>query len=59
MRTPNQNWALEQELKVRVFGIPRTCWTAEVHKALSQYGTIVRIEMTDGTMDFGAFVTFQ
>jgi hypothetical protein len=52
-----QDWADNQERKVRISNLPRGCWTMDVYQALRQFGTIVRIEI-----DFqrtSAWVTFQ
>ncbi|KAF2867202.1 RNA dependent RNA polymerase-domain-containing protein [Massariosphaeria phaeospora] len=53
------NWALAQETKIKVFRIPRGCWTKDVYEAFSRYGTIVRIEMQKGAVDSIAWVSFQ
>lgn len=62
LRPPVMNdaaWASQQECKIKLVGMPKTCWTKQVFKALSSYGTIVRIEMQQGTLDNNAWVVFQ
>jgi RNA-dependent RNA polymerase len=58
-RGNNNNWAYHQELKIKIFGLPRGCWTQNVYEGLSKYGRVVRIEMQAGSMDCNAWVTFQ
>lgn len=58
-RGNNNNWAYHQELKIKVLGLPRGCWTQSVYKDLSKYGRVVRIEMQAGSMGCNAWVTFQ
>jgi RNA-dependent RNA polymerase len=53
------NWAALQEYKIKILGMPKSYWTKAVHKAMSQYGTVVRIEMSKGSLDSSAWVTFQ
>ena len=58
-RNREQNWAYQQELKIRVVGIPPGCWTFDVYSALSQYGTIIRIDIQPSSAGCSAWVTFQ
>jgi RNA-dependent RNA polymerase len=58
-RGNNSNWAYHQELRIKVLGLPRGCWTRNVYEDLSKYGKVVRIEMQAGSMDCNAWVTFQ
>lgn len=58
LRDGKTNWASQQELKIKLQGIPKVYWTKDVYLALSKYGTIVRIEMDGGTRN-GAWVVFQ
>jgi RNA-dependent RNA polymerase len=58
LRDGKSNWASQQELKIKLQGIPKAYWTKDVYVALSKYGTIVRIEMEGGTRN-GAWVVFQ
>ncbi|KAF2273695.1 RdRP-domain-containing protein [Westerdykella ornata] len=58
-RLSKQHWAMEQELKIKISGLPKGFWTAEVHEWLASRGNIVRIEMIPGSADCGAWVVFQ
>jgi RNA-dependent RNA polymerase len=58
-RNEQSNWAVLQEYKIKILGLPRSYWTKGVYKVMSQYGTVVRIEMEPGSRDSGAWVTFQ
>lgn len=54
-----QHWAYQQENKIRVSGIPKNCWTKEVHDAFSPYGNIVRIGIQPGYDNNSAYVIFE
>jgi RNA-dependent RNA polymerase len=58
-RNGQSNWAALQEYKIKILGLPKSYWTKAVYKALSQYGTVVRIEMVPGSQDNSAWVSFQ
>jgi RNA-dependent RNA polymerase len=58
-RNGQSNWAVLQEYKIKILGLPKSYWTKAVYKAMSQYGTVVRIEMEPGSRDNNAWVTFQ
>jgi RNA-dependent RNA polymerase len=49
----------QQESKIKLLGMPKTCWTKQVFETISQYGTVVRIEMQQGYLDNNAWVTFR
>jgi RNA-dependent RNA polymerase len=53
------HWALEQESKIRIVGIPKYCWTKDVYFAMSSFGTVTRIEMEGGSRDNNAWVIYQ
>lgn len=59
MRNDNKHWALEQEFKVKILGLPNDCWTKEVYFAMSRLGTVVRIEMQPDSQAQNAFVSFK
>jgi RNA-dependent RNA polymerase len=52
-------WADLQEHKIKVLGLPKTCWTKEVCEGLSLYGNVVRVEIELGSRNYNAWVTFQ
>ncbi len=54
-----QNWAYQQEEKIRLQDIPRAYWTNDIYQSLSRYGTIVRIEMQPRSNCYNAFVVFR
>jgi RNA-dependent RNA polymerase len=55
-----KNWAQGQEYKIKILDMPNTCWTREVHEAMSSYGNVVRIEIQSaGGRDNNAWVVFQ
>jgi RNA-dependent RNA polymerase len=66
-QTPHNNhsqWASQQESKVRVLCLPKHWWTQDVYHAMSRFGTVVRIEMENGSRNNGnrdnnAWVSFQ
>jgi len=58
-RNTRGQWALQQELKVKIFGIPKHQWTKDVYLAMSIYGSVIRIDMELGSRDNGAWVVFQ
>jgi RNA-dependent RNA polymerase len=53
------NWAYQQEHKIKLLDLPKSCWTRDVYVALSPYGNVVRIEMQAGGSKGNAWVTFQ
>jgi RNA-dependent RNA polymerase len=53
-----QNWANDQERKVKIVNIPKGCWTEDVYEALEKFGNIVRIEI-DFERSGAAWVTFR
>ncbi|KAH6233119.1 RNA-directed RNA polymerase [Parastagonospora nodorum] len=52
-------WAHQQELRFRLLGIPKACWTKQVYQAVSSYGTVVRIKILPGSPDNDAWVVFR
>lgn len=58
-RDSGKHWAYQQEQKVKILGMPKTCWTKQVYLALSPYGTVVRIEIQPGALENTAYATFQ
>jgi RNA-dependent RNA polymerase len=58
--TGKNYWAYCQEYKIKILGIPKTCWTQQVDQAMSRYGNVVRIEILQGdSRDNDAWVVFQ
>jgi len=56
----NKNhWAYLQEYKVKIMGIPESCWTKDIYDIMSSYGTVVRIDMQTGGRDNNAWVVFR
>jgi RNA-dependent RNA polymerase len=53
------NWAYEQELKVRMIGIPKMSSAKQVYHAMSRYGNVVRIDIQQNRHDCNAYVTFR
>lgn len=53
-----KHWS-QQEHKVRIVGLPTSCWTKDVYDAMSRYGNVVRVDMVTGHQDMMAYVTFQ
>jgi RNA-dependent RNA polymerase len=53
------HWTDHQEHKIKVLGLPKTCWTKEVCTAMSRYGNVVRVEIEQGSRNHNAWVTFQ
>ncbi|KAJ4992728.1 RNA-dependent RNA polymerase [Stagonosporopsis vannaccii] len=53
------HWALNQEMKLKVFGIPKRYWTKDVYFTMSRFGTVIKIEMEVGSHDNNAWVIFQ
>jgi RNA-dependent RNA polymerase len=58
-RHGDSNWAALQQDKVKIVGISKSCWTKQVYQAVSQYGTVVRIDVEQGSRDNNAYVSFQ
>ncbi|KAJ4362196.1 hypothetical protein N0V95_001544 [Ascochyta clinopodiicola] len=56
---PPPQWALEQELKVKILGIPKRYWTKDVYFAMSKLGMVVQIDMQIGSRDNNAWVIFH
>jgi RNA-dependent RNA polymerase len=52
-------WAYHQETKIKILGLPKTCWTQNVWQTLSKFGTVVRIEVELKFPNNNAWVTFQ
>ncbi|CAO2657263.1 Nn.00g033890.m01.CDS01 [Neocucurbitaria sp. VM-36] len=59
IRNNEDHWVYQQEMKVKLTGMPKNCWTKDVYLALSPYGTVVRIEMQQCALDNNAYVTFR
>jgi hypothetical protein len=53
------NWAYQQEHKIKLLDLPKSCWTRDVYAALATHGNVVRIEMQPGSFKGNAWVTFQ
>lgn len=58
-RNVRRHWALEQESKIRIVGIPKYCWTKDVYFSTSSFGTVTRIEMEGGSRYNNAWVSYQ
>jgi hypothetical protein len=58
-RNTRGHWALQQELKVKVLGVPKQHWTKDVYFAMSSYGNVTKVDMEPGTRDNNAWVIFQ
>lgn len=58
-RNGRKHWALEQEFKVKIVGIPKKYWTKDVYLALSKFGTVTRIEIQTGSRENNAWVILQ
>lgn len=58
-RNMRGHWALQQEFKVRIFGIPTHQWTREVYFAMSTYGNVIKVDMDPGSRDNSAWVVYQ
>ncbi|KAF2132226.1 RdRP-domain-containing protein [Dothidotthia symphoricarpi CBS 119687] len=56
LKSDGKHWARLQEYKVKVLGIRKSYWTNDVYDAMSQYGTVVRIEIQTGGRDNNAWV---
>ncbi|KAG9187748.1 RNA-dependent RNA polymerase [Alternaria panax] len=54
-----RHWAHHQEGKIKLFGIPKSCWTKDTYHAMSPFGTVFRIDMIAGTRDNTAYVVFR
>ncbi|KAJ4374237.1 hypothetical protein N0V83_002978 [Neocucurbitaria cava] len=59
MKDGDLHWAHRQEMKIKLSGLPKCCWTKDVYSSLSPYGTVVRIDLLPGSLDNSAYVTFQ
>ena len=53
------HWALEQELKLKLVGIPKRHWTNDIYFAMSEFGTVMKIDIQIGSRDNIAWVIFQ
>ena len=62
-RPPTYNtrgqWALGQQSKVRILGIPKQYWTKDVYLAMSKFGTVIKVDMEIASRDNNAWVIFQ
>jgi RNA-dependent RNA polymerase len=59
LRGGSQNWAYNQEGKIRLSGIPKNCWTKDVFHAMSAFGTVFRVDMVSGSQHNTAYVVFR
>ncbi|KAF9698680.1 hypothetical protein EKO04_002950 [Ascochyta lentis] len=59
IRNTPSHWALKQEFKVKLLGIPQQYWTKDVYLAMSKFGTVTKIDMQTGSRDYNAWVIFQ
>lgn len=60
IRSTGQHWVNQQELKIKISGLPAGSWTTKgVYDALSRYGDIHRIEVIPSKPNNGAWVLFQ
>ena len=64
LRKHHSHWASQQEMKVRILRLPKQWWTQDVYHAMSQFGTVVKIEMENNSRNNGnrannAWVSFQ
>jgi RNA-dependent RNA polymerase len=48
----------DKEYKIKIAGVPKTCWTKQVYETMSRYGNVIRIGMEPSFRDNIAFVTF-
>ena len=53
------HWAMGQESKVKILGIPKQCWTKDVYFSMSRFGTVVRVDMEVCSRDNNAWVVYQ
>ncbi|KAF1913648.1 RNA dependent RNA polymerase-domain-containing protein [Ampelomyces quisqualis] len=53
------NWAHEQELKIKTMGMPKMSSTKLVYQAMSRYGNVVKIDIQQNSHDCTAYVTFR
>jgi RNA-dependent RNA polymerase len=56
-KSRENNWAYEQERKVKLCNIPKGCSTKEVYQAISVYGNVVMVDIEPGTCN--AYVVFR
>lgn len=59
VKRDNESWALDQEARIKLMGIPKSCWTKDVYLAMSKYGAVIRIDMMVGSRSNDATVTMQ
>lgn len=58
-RNTRGHWALQQESKVKILGIPKHHWTKDVYFAMSNFGNVIKVDMEIGSRDNNAWVVFQ
>lgn len=58
-RNAGSHWALNQELKLKLVGIPKCYWTKDVYFATSEFGTVMKIDIQTGSRDNIAWIVFQ
>lgn len=59
VRNTRRHWVLDQELKLKIFRIPKLYWTKDVYLAMCKFGTVIRVDMEVGSQDNNAWVVFQ
>ncbi|CAN9278218.1 unnamed protein product [Alternaria alternata] len=59
LRDGAQNWAHNQEGKIKLSGIPKNYWTKDVYRTMASFGTVFSIDMVPGTRDNTAYVIFR
>lgn len=60
MPSSQNNWYSQQDIKLKITGIPKSYWTKDVYSAMTHFGTVVRVEMDDiRARDNTAWVDFQ
>ncbi|UPX13823.1 RNA-directed RNA polymerase [Ascochyta rabiei] len=57
--TAPSSWALNQELKVKILGIHKKYWTKDVYFAMSELGTVTKIDIQSCSRDNNVWVIFQ
>lgn len=58
-RNARLHWALKQEFKVKLLGIPKHFWIKDIYFATSKFGTVTKIDIQPGSRDNNARVIFQ
>lgn len=51
--------SMQCETKIKVHALSKSCYTKDIHEALSRYGTVVRIELHTGSGVNNAWVVFR